>query len=130
MFEAYRQFYGQKPDRLGATQFLTARIRHKDSTIFVAMYNGVLVGFAQMYPLFSSTRLGRLFLLNDVYVSPDFRGKTVGRQLIDHCKAHARETDAVGILLEADKVNTQGNKLYQRAGLELDTDHNYYFWKK
>jgi len=129
LFETYRIHYGQKADRLGATQFLTARIRKKDSTIYVAVHNKQLVGFTQLYPLFSSVHMGRLFLLNDVFVLPEFRGKTVGRQLIDHCKEFARESNAIGLLLETEKLNFPGNKLYQRTGFKLDNEHNYYFWE-
>lgn len=129
MFEAYRDFYGQRPDKLGALQFLTTRLRQKDSLIFVAEHRKRVVGFAQMYPLFSSLQMKRLWLLNDVYVDPEYRKRTVGRQLIDHCKAQARKTKAQGLLLEAEKTNTLGNKLYQRTGFALDSEHNYYFWE-
>ena len=129
LFDAYREFYGQASDRLGALQFLTERLRQKDSVIFLAQFNDRLVGFAQLYPVPSSLRLRKIWLLNDVFVLPEFRGKTLGRQLIDHCKEHARQTRSMGLMVEAEKTNTQGNKLYLRAGLVLDTEHNYYFWK-
>ena len=129
LFEAYRAFYRQAPDRLGALQFLTERLRQKDSVIFMARFNDRMVGFVQLYPLLSSLRLRRMWVLNDVFVLPEYRGLTIGRQLIDHCKEYARSTRALGLLLEAEKTNVQGNKLYQRTGFLLDKDHNYYFWE-
>ncbi|MCB9284311.1 MAG: GNAT family N-acetyltransferase [Lewinellaceae bacterium] len=129
LFESYREYYGQTPDRLGALQFLTERLRQKDSVIFLAHFNDRLVGFTQLYPLHSSLRMRKIWLLNDVFVLPEFRGMTIGRQLIDHCKAYARKTRSMGLMLEAEKTNEQGNKLYQRTGFVLDTAHNYYFWK-
>lgn len=49
-----------------AKKFLDLRLRKKDSTIFVAVLDGKLVGFVQLYPLLDSLKLGNLWLLNDL----------------------------------------------------------------
>ena len=54
LFDDYRVFYGKLPDREGAKTFLFDRLRYEESVIFVAASAGdVLVGFVQLYPLFS-----------------------------------------------------------------------------
>jgi GNAT superfamily N-acetyltransferase len=129
LFEAYREFYRQLPAPEAATIFLAERIISKDAEIFVAEGNkGELTGFVQLYPLFSSTRMKRLWLLNDLYVSPEQRGKGISVLLIDKAKELCRQTGSAGMLLETAKTNDVGNQLYPRTGFTLDEGHNYYSW--
>ncbi len=129
LFDAYRVFYQKQSDVIAAQDFLIQRFQNQESEIFVAQAaNKILVGFVQLYPLFSSTRMKRLWLLNDLFVSPDYRGKGISLQLIDKAKELARETNACGLMLETAKTNMIGNNLYPHAGFELDSDHNFYSW--
>jgi GNAT superfamily N-acetyltransferase len=129
LFDAYRVFYDKKSDVESAKTFLLDRIENKESTIFVAENeDNRLVGFVQLYPLFSSTRMKKLLLLNDLYINEDYRGKGISVQLIDACKAFCRTTNACGLMLETAKSNAVGNKLYPKTNFVLDNDHNYYSW--
>ena len=109
--------------------FLKARIENKESVIFIAQMDGKAVGFVQLYPLFSSTRLQAMWLLNDLYVSPEARQKGVASALIVKAQHHSRLTQAAGLLLETEKTNGPGNTLYPKMNFTLDQDHNYYFWE-
>ena len=83
LFEAYRAFYEQVPDAAGARAFLSERMLADESVVFVADTSDArLVGFTQLYPSFSSTVMRRIFVLNDLFVSPDARGTGV-RRMID-----------------------------------------------
>lgn len=129
LFDDYRVFYGKLPDREGAKTFLFDRLRYEESVIFVAASAGdVLVGFVQLYPLFSSTRMARLWLLNDLYVELRYRGKGVATQLIEATKQLCRQTGSCGLLLETAKDNFPANELYLATGFNLDVDHHYYTW--
>jgi len=77
LFDQYRIFYHKDSDIPAAEKFLTERIENNDSEIFVAENEGKLVGFVQLYPLFSSTRMKRYWLLNDLYVNENYRGKRI-----------------------------------------------------
>jgi GNAT superfamily N-acetyltransferase len=88
----------------------------------------VMTGFTQLYPLFSSTRMKRLWLLNDLFVDERFRGKGFSIALIEKSKELCYQTGACGLLLETAKSNTIGNNLYPRTSFFLDEDHNYYSW--
>jgi len=130
VFDAYRVWYRQPTDVSGARSFLSDRIRNQESIIYGAFDSSdQIVGFTQLYPLFSSTRMGKLWLLNDLFVQPDCRGQGISLLLIDRAKALASETNAVGILLETETSNQIGNQLYPRAGFHMEDDTNYYFWK-
>ncbi len=130
LFEAYRKFYRQPADQEGARKFLTERIEGKESIIYLAIDDGGhAVGFTQLYPLFSSTRMGRIWLLNDLFVVPEFRGHGLSLRLLDQAKELTRKTRALGILLETEKSNVIGNQLYPRADFKIEDDTNHYFWK-
>ncbi|MBL0287032.1 MAG: GNAT family N-acetyltransferase [Bacteroidetes bacterium] len=129
LFDQYRIFYQKETNLSGAYQFLKERIEKNESTIFLALNEQrKAIGFTQLYPYFSSTRMSRLLLLNDLYVDPNFRGKGYSKMLIQAAKEYAMENQSVGLLLETAKSNEIGNNLYPSVGFELDNDHNYYFW--
>jgi GNAT superfamily N-acetyltransferase len=129
LFDEYRMFYTCASNLSAGKAFLTERIVNSDSVIYMAESDeGVVMGFTQLYPLFSSTRMKKLWLLNDLYVKPIFRGINLSVQLIERAKRLARETQAVGLILETAKSNTIGNNLYPKTGFVLDDDHNYYAW--
>ena len=128
LFDQYRIFYHKDSDIPAAEKFLKERIQKQDSEIFVAENDGKLVGFVQLYPIFSSTRMKRYWLLNDLYVNENYRGKDFSKQLIEVSKQLAKSTDASGILLETGKSNDIGNQLYPSCGFEMYDSVNFYEW--
>ncbi|ASK30229.1 GNAT family N-acetyltransferase [Chryseobacterium sp. T16E-39] len=128
LFDQYRVFYHKESDIPAAQNFLKARIENKDSEIFVAEENGQLIGFVQLYPIFSSTRMQRYWLLNDLYVNDQYRGKGYSKQLIEEAKELCKSSKACGVLLETGKSNDVGNQLYPACGFELYNSVNFYEW--
>lgn len=72
----------------------------------------------------------RQWLLSDLFVDLEYRGRGLSVILIDKCKTLCYETGACGLLLETEKTNDIGNQLYPKCGFEIDEDHNYYNWWK
>ena len=128
LFDAYRVWYRKASDRAGAKVFLSERLTNNDSIIYIAWDASTAVGFTQLYPSFSSTRMKRMWILNDLFVSPTYRGKGISKLLIEKAKALSNETNACGILLETEQSNTIGNKLYPATGFTLE-ENNFYFWQ-
>lgn len=128
LFNSYRIFYQQESDLEKATAFLKERITNGESDTFLAVVDGKAVGFAQLYSLFHYKTLQRQWLLSDLFVAPEYRGLGLSVKIIDRCKRFCEETDACGLLLETQKTNDIGNKLYPRCGFEVDEEHNYYNW--
>ena len=129
LFDQYRVFYEKPSDVAGAKQFLEARMKANESVVFVSFdAHNQMTGFTQLYPLFSSTRMKRLWLLNDLFVDASFRGKGFSIALIEKAKEHCRATQGCGLILETAKTNIVGNNLYPKVGFELDQQHNYYSW--
>ncbi len=129
LFDNYRIFYGKESDLQGSEKFLNERIENKESKIFVAENEkNELIGFVQLYPIFSSTRMKRLWLLNDLFILDIYRGKGISVLLIEEAKKLCLETKACGLILETAKSNEIGNNLYPKMGFSLDMEHNYYSW--
>jgi GNAT superfamily N-acetyltransferase len=129
LFDQYRVFYEKESDKSQAELFISERLKRNDAEIFVAeVESGRLIGFVQLYPIFSSTRMQRLWLLNDLFVDHAHRGKGISKQLIFAAKELCKQTNACGLMLETAKTNVIGNALYPNAGFSLDIDHNYYSW--
>ncbi|MFT4831141.1 MAG: N-acetylglutamate synthase-like GNAT family acetyltransferase [Psychroserpens sp.] len=129
LFDAYRVFYRKETDIASAKNFLVERILKNDSEIFVSENSEhQLVGFVQLYPLFSSVRMKKLWILNDLFVNYDSRKKGISLGLIDKAKELVEKSDACGMFLETEKSNLVGNNLYPKAGFEFNQDSNYYEW--
>ncbi|MBT8191611.1 MAG: GNAT family N-acetyltransferase, partial [Bacteroidia bacterium] len=113
LFDAYRVFYRKEPDPIAALSFIEDRLENNDAVIFVAQdTDEKIVGFTQLYPSFSSTKMQRLWILNDLFVLPEFRGQGISKLLIDRAKLLCKESDACGLLLETETSNIIGNRLY------------------
>lgn len=130
LFEGYRTFYGMPHEPEKSERFLLDRIAGEESVIFVAEdEERKLRGFTQLYPLFSSVNLQRLWLLNDLFVMEEARGHGTAKLLIDSAKLFASENGSAGLMLETQKINEQANRLYLKQGFTCDNEHNYYYWK-
>lgn len=128
LFDGYRQFYAQPADLPRARQFIEARLAAGDSVLFLATADGEALGFAQLFPSFSSVRTGRLWILNDLYVDPAGRQRGVGRALLAACVAHGEATGAVGLQLETQRTNTVAQALYTEQGWEIDEEFCTYHY--
>ena len=129
LFDAYRVFYRKTSDYQGAMDFLEQRLLQKDAVIFIAEENKTMLGFTQLYPLYSSTNMRRLWLLNDLFVAPPARQKGVGKALLHKAQEHCIATNAQGLSLETEKTNAPGNALYPQMGFVRDQEHHFYFWE-
>jgi hypothetical protein len=81
LYGGYREFYGQKRDseqeKAFEKSFIEQRMKKNESVIFLAIdEDGLGMGFTQLYPLFSSVTMRRVWLLNDLYVDMTRRSYT------------------------------------------------------
>jgi len=128
LFDAYRQFYGQRPDPAAARAFLAERLSRGESVIFVAVApDGEALGFTQLYPSFSSVSLRRLWILNDLFVRPGVRRGGVGRRLLERAREWAVETEAKGLSLATAVTNSAAQALYEACGWRRDDEFRYYY---
>jgi GNAT superfamily N-acetyltransferase len=130
LFDEYRVFYGKESDLHGAGKFLSERISNNESIAYIAVDdNNNWMGFVHLYPLFSSTRMARLWLLNDLYVNEKYRKLGVGEALIERAKQLASDTNSRGLILETANDNHPAQALYIKTGWVKDNEHSYFSWE-
>ena len=127
LFDLYRQFYDCEPDIELAEAYITQRIEHQESQIFVAKDESTLVGFVQLYPTFCSVQATRIFVLYDLYVESTARNKGVGEQLMSEATRYAKNSGASRIDLRTAFSNHAGQHLYEKLGYQrvLEDFHTY-----
>jgi len=123
LFDAYRAFYGRASDPDAALAFLRARAERGEAVVLVAEPERAgVVGFAQLYPTFSSLSLSRVVVLNDLFVAPAARGRGVAGQLVDAAAAHARRWGAARLELATQRTNARALALYAAKGFRPDEE--------
>ncbi len=127
LFDQYRIFYKQSSDIEAARHFLNDRFIKEECTVFLARIEEKAVGFTLLYTSFSSVGMQPVFILNDLYVSSDFRSKGIGELLLEAAKTYCRQKKYKGLALET-AVDNPAQYLYEKLGWKKDTHCFHYFW--
>lgn len=125
LFDQYRGFQGKPSDPAACRAFLQARFDHGESVVFVAEHAAdarQAVGFAQLYPSWSSTALARVFILNDLFVAPAGRRLGVATALLAAVERHAWAFGACRVSLNVARGNVDAQALYRARGWVQDAD--------
>ncbi|MES2374649.1 MAG: GNAT family N-acetyltransferase [Bacteroidota bacterium] len=129
LFDQYRIFYKQSSDIPAAKQFITDRIQQNDSAIFVAFRDGKMIGFTQLYPIFSSVGMKRAWLLNDMFVTEDARGSGAADALLKAAQDMGADTSSRWLMLQTATDNHRAQKVYERNGWEKDEEYVVYNYR-
>ena len=121
LFDAYRQFYRQPSDPERARDFLRERFERQQSVIYLSYEGDVTTGFTQLYPSFSSGSLARIFILNDLFVTPEARRRGTGTALLNAAADHGRRAGALRLVLSTEVGNREAQCVYERLGWKRDT---------
>jgi GNAT superfamily N-acetyltransferase len=128
LFDSYRQFYGRESDIRAAREFLLARFNHGESVVFIAHDANVPIGFAQLYPSFSSVSLARTFVLNDLFVRESSRRKGAASLLLAAAVEFGKSLAAARLSLSTAVSNETAQALYQSAGWRRDEQFFVYHY--
>lgn len=127
LFDAYRQHYEQASDLAGAKAYITERLAKGESEIFVALYEEEVIGFTQLYPVFSSIGMKKAWILNDLYVDPAHRRLGAARGLITASRILGEVTNSRYIMLQTAIDNIPAQALYEDVGFKRDDEFYYYY---
>ncbi|QBA64395.1 GNAT family N-acetyltransferase [Muriicola soli] len=127
LLDAYRVFYNQPSDLPAAEEFLKARFTKQDSDLFLAYCEEKPAGFVQLYSSFSTVSLRPVYILNDLFVAPEFRKKGIGIALLKEAQEFCRKREFKGLALET-AVDNPAQALYEKLGWEKDVHCFHYFW--
>lgn len=125
LFDKYRGFYGQASDPQSAEKFIQERLHQNESVIFLAFLNNAVVGFTQLYPIFTSVGMRRTWLLNDLFVDESARKKGVGEALLNTAKKFAESANSKWLLLQTGAENKAAQALYEKMHWKKVTDIFY-----
>lgn len=121
LFDGYRQFYRQASDPERARAFLAERLTQQQSLIVLAHDpHRAGLGFTQLYPMFSSVRTVRTYVLNDLFVAPQARRHGVAKALLTAAAEHARALGAASLSLQTALDNAPAQALYESLGWQRD----------
>ncbi|PJZ51927.1 GNAT family N-acetyltransferase [Leptospira adleri] len=128
LFDEYRQFYKKESDLSGASKFIRERVLKGESRIYVAVDDDEkrFYGFTQLYPSFTSLSMKRIWILNDLFVRPEFRKQGVAKALIERTTTLARSMDAKYVSLSTAIDNKNAQKLYESLGFIRDEEFYHY----
>jgi ribosomal protein S18 acetylase RimI-like enzyme len=118
LFADYRVFYSQTRDLDTSLRFLHERLSRGESAVILAFLDGddTPVGFTQLYPMFSSVRAARTYILNDLYVAEHARRRGVGEALLSAAADFGRSRGAIRLELETTPDNLKAQSLYRAQG--------------
>jgi len=125
LFDKYRIFYKQQSDIENARSFLKKRMKRKESVIFVAEERNELIGFTQLFPIFSSVSMKRTWLLNDLYVNEKARSMGAATKMLEAAKQFGIDTDSKWLILQTAADNFTAQKVYEKNGWVKETDFFY-----
>ena len=127
LLDAYRQFYAQPADLARARAYLGERMARGECAVYAALAaSGEIVGFTLLYPTFTSVGMGRIFILNDLFVTPAARSMRAGVALLEAAKAHARAAGALRLSLRTAHDNLRAQGVYERNGWKRDEKFRQY----
>ena len=126
MLDQFRQLYGKNPEISACEAYLEKRLSKEESIIFIASSDSETYGYIQLYPMFSTVLLQKLWMLSDLFIKPEFRKNGYAMQLINHAKSFAEDTN-LGLIIETRITNNSALKFYDSVGFKKFGEHLYYF---
>jgi GNAT superfamily N-acetyltransferase len=120
LMRGYCDFYEVAPsddDLLAQSRALLADPQ-REGVQLIARHDegGTAIGFATIFWTWSTLNAARIGVMNDLFVSPDARGRGVADALIEACRERAREHGAVWLGWQTAKDNLRAQKVYERVG--------------
>ena len=126
LFDAYRQFYKQTPDLSLARSFIRDRMQENESAIILAInaesktQESITVGFCQLYPTFCSVEAKPIYVLYDLFVTPETRRCGVGKALLQEAERLAADKGMARLDLTTAKTNGAAQHAYETLGWVKD----------
>jgi len=127
LFDAYRQFNGKPSALEEGRAFLQRRLDAGEATIFVAEGpEATIAGFTLLYATYSSVSLGRVFIVNDLFVDPAYRRQGLGSALLQAAARHAEREGAIRLTATTAIENVATQILNEENGFVRDRSYFVY----
>lgn len=87
---------------------------------YVYIANGRLVGNVSVYPANLPPSLGSTWIIANVAVHPEYRGRGIASQLMQASMAMLRNRGASAVILQVESDNDVARRLYSRLGFTIE----------
>lgn len=127
LFDGYIRFYKGNSDPVKFKAYLSERISRGEAIVFIArLDDDKAVGFTLLYPTFSSVSQARIYVLNDLFVHPEYRKKGIAKDLMRAASEFGRTQGAVRLHLETQEENKKAQRLYETTGWKKEIGYYHY----
>ena len=121
--ELMKEFYAHFDDLHFDEELSTAAMQAliADSSlgrVFLLTVDGAVAGYAAVAYGFNLELLGRTAWLDEFYIREDYRGKGLGSSVLARLEEICRTEGFKALMLELDKTNADGLRLYTRNGFK------------
>ena len=114
LFREYLQFYGLEHSASDIGDFLDERLERQDTIFLMACEEANPVGFAHLFPSWSSLGLTSIAILNDLFVAPAFRKMHLATALMNAAEREAAVRGMAKLELMTAVENIRAQSLYRR----------------
>jgi GNAT superfamily N-acetyltransferase len=119
LVRGYLDFYEVSPtddDMLALSRALIANPELEGVQFIARDDDGRAIGFASLFWTWSTTRGGRLGVMNDLFVAPEGRGTGAAEALIEACRARCEQRGALALEWQTAVDNHRAQAVYDRIG--------------
>jgi ribosomal protein S18 acetylase RimI-like enzyme len=117
LIRQYQEFYkvADISDSRNASFFSQFGESNPAGCQFIYRDSGQVVGFATVYFSFTTSITAKVAVLNDLYTLNEYRGRGIGRKLVQHCQRYAAKKGAARLQWVTAPDNEQAQKLYDEV---------------
>jgi GNAT superfamily N-acetyltransferase len=119
LMRGYCDFYGVQPadeDLLAMSRVLLADPKREGIQLIARDESGAAVGFATIFWSWSTLRAARIGVMNDLFVTPEGRGRGVAEALIAASLERCRDHGAAVLSWQTARDNNRAQAVYERVG--------------
>jgi ribosomal protein S18 acetylase RimI-like enzyme len=112
-----------------AARLIDGMKNHPMKLCCFAEYNGEIAGLCNCFIGFGTFAAKPFINIHDLVVYDRYRGKGIGRHLLEYIVLKAKETNCAKVTLEVREDNANAQKLYKSLGF-LEGNPTMHFWTK
>lgn len=117
---AYHQFEGIELARDARAEAILPLLNRDDlGRIWLIEVDGAVAGYIALCFGYSIEFAGRDAFVDEFFIREPYRGRGIGRMVLDLVAAEARQLGVCALHLEVAKTNERAQRLYGAAGFEL-----------
>ena len=120
---------GEALSKLKQLRLVDGLNQHPTSIVLLAMWDDVFCGLLVAFENFSTFTVSPMINIHDLIVLPTYRGKGVGRLLLEAIIEIGNSKKCSRITLEVRNDNVAAQTLYEKMGF-AEAEPSMYYWRK